>query len=147
MAEDIIINTDGGARGNPGPGACAFVITVDKGVIYKSSKYLGTTTNNQAEYGGVILALLYLAEKPEEFAGKRIIFVLDSELVARQLSGEYKTKNKDLRNRLEQAKVLEKKIKARVQYTVVSRERNKVADELVNQELDKNSGSFTLLNK
>lgn len=136
METKIVINTDGGARGNPGPAACAFVIRTEGKIIYKDSKFLGVSTNNQAEYHGVLTALLYLSENKEKFSGKNIVFILDSELVARQLSGEYKTKNLELKTLLAKAKVLEKNIKARFIYTVTSREKNRTADFLVNQELD-----------
>jgi ribonuclease HI len=136
MSGKLIVNTDGGARGNPGPAACAFVIKKDGQMIFKDSKFLGTTTNNQAEYQGVIMALSYLSENPKNFSDSEIVFILDSELVARQLAGEYKTKNKDLKNLLAVAKTLEKKLKAKISYTVTSREKNKSADFLVNKKLD-----------
>jgi len=136
METKIVINTDGGARGNPGPAACAFVIRTEGKIIYQDSKFLGVATNNQAEYHGVLTALLYLSENKKNFSGKTIVFILDSELVARQLSGEYKTKNPDLKMLLAKAKVLEKNIKAIFFYTVTSREKNRTADFLVNQELD-----------
>ena len=132
----IIVNTDGGARGNPGPAACAFVVSEKGKVIYKSSKFLGVTTNNQAEYQGVLFALEHLSQDQNIFFEKQIIFILDSELVARQLAGEYKTKNPELINLLTKAKLFERKIKAKIFYTVTSREKNKTADFLVNQQLD-----------
>jgi len=136
MEEVRTVNTDGGARGNPGPAACAFVIRKNNKTLYSGSKYLGTTTNNQAEYQGVIQALLYLSENYEKYFVKEIIFILDSELVARQLAGEYKTKNLNLMELLATAKHLERKIKANIIYTVTSRGRNIQADFLVNKELD-----------
>jgi ribonuclease HI len=135
MGEQLTINTDGGARGNPGPAACAFVVSKEGRTLFKDSKFLGSTTNNQAEYLAVIMALQHLA-KTNLYSDKEIIFILDSELVARQLAGEYKTKNLLLKNLLAQAKLLERKINAKIIYTVTSRDKNKIADFLVNQELD-----------
>lgn len=137
MMEEIIVKTDGGARGNPGPAACAFVISSQGHTISKTAKFLGTATNNQAEYQGVLLALSYLAENPQIYTNKKITFVLDSQVVGRQLAGVYKTKDADLKILLGQAKLFERKISADISYTVTSREKNKSADFLVNQELDK----------
>jgi len=137
MDDKVIINTDGGARGNPGPAACSFVIKEEEQILFKNSKFLGIATNNQAEYQGVIMALIYLSENVGKYSGTNIVFVLDSELVARQLAGEYKTKNPELKYLLATAKLLESKIKANIDYTVTSREKNIAADYLVNQELDK----------
>jgi ribonuclease HI len=136
MSEEVIVNTDGGARGNPGPAACAFAVSVNGRTVYKTSKFLGVATNNQAEYRGAILALTYLFENPNTFSNKKIVFVLDSEVVARQLAGLYKTKEEGLKSLLTQAKLLERKIDSNISYTVTSREKNKLADFLVNQELD-----------
>jgi len=140
MQNQVVVNTDGGARGNPGPAACAFVIRKGADVIFKNSRFLGNATNNHAEYQGVIMALLYLSENAKDFSGMEIVFILDSELVARQLAGEYKTKNADLKNLLATAKLLEKKLNANIFYHVTSREKNKTADFLVNKELDNQQG-------
>lgn len=137
MQNQVVVNTDGGARGNPGPAACAFVIKKDGNTLFKDSRFLGNATNNQAEYQGAIMALMYLSDHAKDFSGMEILFILDSELVARQLAGEYKTKNADLKNLLATAKLLEKKINANIFYHVTSREKNKSADFLVNEELDK----------
>lgn len=140
-----MVNTDGGARGNPGPAACSFVAHRSGKVIYKLAKYLGVTTNNQAEYQGVLLALSFLSQNPKAVTENNIIFILDSELVGRQLSGQYKTKDTKLINLLTHVKLLERKISARISYTVTTREKNKEADSLVNQELDRQAAGFTSL--
>jgi ribonuclease HI len=137
MQEQLTVNTDGGARGNPGPAACAFVVSRGGKTFFKGSEFLGSATNNQAEYHGVIMALKYLSDSANIFPVKEIIFVLDSELVARQLSGIYKTKNPDLKKLLETAKLLERKIKAKIIYSETSRDKNKLADFLVNEELNR----------
>ena len=102
----LIVYTDGGSRGNPGPAAAAFIIADSSGrPIKQSGVYLGVTTNNQAEYQAVLLALnwiqsqvqgLTFAEQRLDLKGAKIDFYLDSELVARQLSGQYKIKSKEL---------------------------------------------------
>src|SRR4030042_5315794 len=92
------IYSDGGARGNPGPGACAFVAKKGNEVLAQGAKFLGSVTNNFAEYSGVILALEWLTEQsPFRGEGLSIDFYLDSELVAKQLGGEYRVKNQTLK--------------------------------------------------
>ena len=132
MNEKLIIYTDGGARGNPGPAACAAVIKDSSGrIIVKGSKYLGETTNNQAEYQGVILAL----EKAGELKAQEIIFYLDSELVVNQLSRLYKVKDLGLQSLFVKIWNLSSQFK-NISYHHVPREENKEADLLVNRQLD-----------
>ena len=132
----IKVFCDGGARGNPGPAASAFVVEVDGKAFYKESKFLGKATNNVAEYSAVILALDWLAAN---VAGRDVEIVLDSELVAKQMAGVFKIKNENLRNLFLKAKGLEKKGSVRVSYAVVRREKNKLADFLVNKSLNENT--------
>ncbi|HLD27287.1 MAG TPA: ribonuclease HI family protein [Patescibacteria group bacterium] len=128
------IYTDGGARGNPGPAACGAVIKDEAGrILGKFSKYLGETTNNQAEYQGVILAL---AEAAKLGAGE-IDFYLDSELVVNQLSQNYKVKDLGLQSLFVKVWNASRNFK-KITYRHVPREMNKEADRLVNGELDKN---------
>lgn len=127
---DAIIHTDGGARGNPGPAAIGVVIEFNgKEHLYKEC--IGETTNNQAEYKAVILAL----EKSHELGAQELAVYLDSELVQQQLSGNYKVKNKDLAPLFVKVWNLSQKFK-QVKYIHVRREENKLADRLVNQALD-----------
>ena len=137
MQNNLFVYCDGGARGNPGPAAAAIVIEKDGKVIHKESKYLGRGTNNEAEYSGVILGLEWVSKNIT--GTEKITFILDSQLVANQLSGKFKVKNENLRNRYFTAKTLEKNISAEINYESVSRDRNKIADLLVNKELDENS--------
>jgi len=131
----VTIHTDGGSRGNPGPAACSFVAE-EKGLeINKYSKYLGVTTNNVAEYGGVILALKWLTEK--KYFNRSIIFLLDSELVVKQINGVYKVKDENLRNLFFEILILMKKFGQQIVFKHIPREKNKTADFLVNWELDK----------
>lgn len=128
----FIIYTDGGARGNPGPAAAGVVIYDAGGKIKrKQAKFLGKRTNNEAEYEAVILAL-GLAGK----LGASILeFSLDSELVVRQLTGLYRVRKYELKALLLQLRVLEQNF-SRVSYRHIPREKNKLADELVNECLD-----------
>lgn len=131
----LITYTDGGSRNNPGPAACGIVIQNDKEeVIHAFSKYLGTATNNQAEYGALILAL----EKAKELLpqGGEVMCHLDSELVVKQLKREYKVKDEKMRELF--ARVCKLCLDFdKVEFIHVRREKNKLADKLVNEELDK----------
>lgn len=132
----ITINCDGGARGNPGPAACACVFTKEGKVMLKKSKFLGETTNNVAEYNAVLLAL---QETLASDFKEELVFVLDSQLVVNQLVQKFKIKNENLKKIFLQIKMLEKELNLKVLYTYVPREKNKVADYLVNKTLDENS--------
>lgn len=137
--ESTIIHTDGGSRGNPGPAACSFVAEENGLEIFKSSKYLGSTTNNVAEYRGVILALEWLISKSSStVGGSSATFFLDSELVVKQINGLYKVKDENLRNLFFEVLTLIKKFKGSINFKHIPREKNKIADLLVNQELDRN---------
>ena len=131
----VTIHTDGGSRGNPGPAACSFVAEENGSEINKYSKYLGVTTNNVAEYSGVILALKWLTEK--KYFNRSIIFLLDSELVVKQINGVYKVKDENLRNLFFEILTLMKKFGQQIVFKHIPREKNKIADFLVNWELDK----------
>ena len=137
--DEIIIHTDGGARGNPGPAACAFVAELSGKTIGKKSLFLGVSTNNCAEYQGVLLALNWLNENRKNFSAGVVTFYLDSELVARQLSGKYKVKDKKLMELFIRAINLSTKIGLKINYRNIPRAENKNADLLVNEELDKES--------
>jgi len=137
--EKIIVYCDGGSRGNPGKSASAFVVKINGEVVRSGSVFLGIATNNVAEYSAVILALDWLVEN----SGGRcqmsdVRFILDSQLVVRQLKGLYKVKNKKLKDLYLKIKYLESKIENKITYVSVSREKNILADSLVNEELDKN---------
>ena len=132
----LLINCDGGARGNPGPAACAFVVTDHSGqIVYQQGKYLGQATNNQAEYAAVWLAVNWLANN---YLDAETEFFLDSLLVVNQLQGNYKIKNVALKLKLSEIQnfISMKNLKI-AGYSYVSREKNFLADNLVNQTLDK----------
>lgn len=127
-----IIYADGGSRGNPGPSASGFVIMNDREhVIHEGGMYLGITTNNQAEYHGVRLAL----EKALEMGVRTVDFRLDSLLVVNQMNGIYKIKNRDLWPIHERIRELIKDFD-KVTFTHVRREFNQLADGMVNKILD-----------
>lgn len=140
MNEAVNIFCDGGSRGNPGKSACAFVVEEKGKGIYSQAKYLGIQTNNFAEYGGVLLALSWIKEN-QNLLSKKIIFHLDSELVAKQINGEYKIKNKKLKEvYLEIKTILESLspilVDPKISFKNISREKNSKADFLVNKKLD-----------
>lgn len=129
----IIIYTDGGARGNPGPAACGYVID---GVAY--GEYLGRATNNEAEYRGVIEALekVFAQLGKEKSAGAELQVRMDSELIERQLRGVYKVKQPHLKVLFADAHNEIKNFK-KVSFIHIPREKNKEADRMVNEILDK----------
>lgn len=128
----MIINTDGGARGNPGPGACGAVLKDHTGnIIKKVGKYLGVCTNNEAEYQGLLLGLKYAVELGADCAE----VLMDSELIVNQMKGAYRVKTPHLIPLHQQAKELENQLE-RVTYFAVRREQNKLADAIVNKVLD-----------
>lgn len=133
------IYSDGGARGNPGPAAAAFVAILEGKVIYKKSKYLGIKTNNFAEYSGVFMAFNWLTKENELKGDRAVVFYLDSELVAKQLLGKYKVKNKTLKPFVSKIKKMENTLDLNISYEVVPRDKNKLADFLVNEVLNEKS--------
>ena len=133
------VYADGGARGNPGPAACAFVVVEDGKIIHKDSKFLGTATNNVAEYSAVLLAHEWINKNNKNLSYENIVFFLDSELVTRQLRGVYKIKNDSLKKLATKIKKLEMTLEKNVSYSSVPRSKNILADKLVNEQLDENT--------
>ncbi len=128
----LFINTDGGSRGNPGPGASGVVIKDELGkIIFADGDFLGQVTNNQAEYLAVLLAM----EKSLTLGGTELSFCLDSELVVKQLNGEYRVKDQVLGQIFLKIYNLKNKFK-KVSFRHVRREQNKEADAIVNKILD-----------
>ena len=144
MNSNYTIYCDGGARGNPGPAAYGFVIYDSKGSkVYEEGKAIGETTNNIAEYSGVIAALRYLHKHSIITNQQSIInFFMDSKLVVEQLSERWKIKNENLRSLYFTIKELEQKVGANFSYSSVPREQNRQADRLVNLALDNQSSKF-----
>lgn len=130
--QNLIIYTDGVSRGNPGDAGIGVVFKDSKGaVIDEIGKYIGTTTNNVAEYTALINALEYAVKQK---AASADIF-LDSELVVRQMNGIYRVKDENLALLFNKAQMLIKKIK-KVTLTHIPREKNKEADNLANKAVD-----------
>jgi ribonuclease HI len=125
-----MIYTDGGSRKNPGEAGCGIVIYDDDKKICEISKYLGIKTNNEAEYSGVVLAL----EKMHSKNLKEAILYSDSQLLVKQLNGEYKVKAEKIIPLNRKVKMLLQDLK--VTFEWVRREQNKEADELANIAMD-----------
>ena len=126
------LSTDGGARGNPGPAAFAYVLEAEDGTVLAAhGEAIGVATNNVAEYRGLVEGL----RKALELHVDEVDVVSDSELLVRQMRGEYKVKNAALRDLSLEAGRLARRLK-RVTYRAVRREHNELADRLVNEALD-----------
>ncbi len=130
----ICTNSDGGARGNPGPAAIGIIIRKDGKILKKYSEKIGRATNNIAEYKALIKAL----ELASKFTKKEITCYLDSELVIKQLLGEYKVKNEQLRKLFCKVQKLQENFE-KIKYIHVSRwnKYQKIVDKILNKELDK----------
>lgn len=141
----LLIYTDGGARGNPGPGAVGIVIYFAEEnqpakKIKEISEYLGQCTNNEAEYQAVVKALQFLFENKEKYTAiKQVNFYLDSNLVVNQLNGRFKIKKQQFVNIIFTIRGLEQKLNKNIYYQYIKREQNREADYLLNQILDKKS--------
>lgn len=136
----IQVYCDGGARGNPGPAASAYLVIKNGEVLMKKGEFLGKATNNVAEYTAVVNALSYLSKNLSSVSNEsEIRFYLDSELVVRQLTGIYKVKDVNLSKLFLEVKNLEKKLNKKIIYKHVRRSENSEADFLVNTTLDENS--------
>jgi len=126
------LSTDGGARGNPGPAAFGYVLETEDGTVLDArGEAIGVATNNVAEYRALIAGL----EAALERGVTELDVVSDSELVVKQMRGEYKVKNAALRELSSEAARLARRLD-KVDYTAVRREHNELADRLVNEALD-----------
>ena len=127
------LSTDGGARGNPGPAAYGYVLETEDGTILDArGAKIGHATNNVAEYRALIAGL----EAALSHGVTDLDVVSDSELLVKQMRGEYKVKNAALRELVDEASRVARRIGA-VRYTAVRREQNEEADRLVNEALDR----------
>ncbi|GAB4144900.1 MAG: hypothetical protein OHK0017_03900 [Patescibacteria group bacterium] len=151
--ENLILTADGGSRGNPGPAAYGFVVWAlpknlnplqigltelqqsfqTENLIYEHGQYIGSTTNNQAEWQGLVNGLDYITQNYHNV--KHLFICLDSLLVINQLKGVYKVKNLELKPWHELAIQSVKKL-PKVSFQHIYREHNKQADRMVNQALD-----------
>ena len=139
----IIIHTDGGSRGNPGPAAIGVVMESDSFGKKEFGEYIGETTNNEAEYRAVIFALkkiksLVGSDKCKDNSAE---FLLDSELIVKQLNKEYKLKDKNIQNFFIEIWNLTFDF-GEVSFRHIPREKNREADKVVNQVLDREGGKL-----
>lgn len=132
MTEHLTIHTDGAARGNPGPAAFAYILERPGHPPVENAGCLGELTNNQAEYTALVRALEHAARLAPE---ARLVVRSDSELMVKQMRGEYRVKNEDLRGLYEQARQLVRRFPV-VSFEHIRREQNRRADELGNRALD-----------
>jgi len=124
--------TDGGARGNPGPAAAAYVLEAEDGTVLAAhGEAIGVATNNVAEYRALVAGLA----RAGELGVDELEVVSDSELLVKQMRGEYKVKNAALQELSRRAGQLARELGS-VRYTAVRREHNELADRLVNEALD-----------
>lgn len=133
MSDVWFINTDGGSRGNPGPGGAGVVITAPDGsVAAQGAAYLGPVTNNVAEYE----ALLWGLRAALALGARRAVLRADSELIIRQLRGEYRVKNEGLKPLFLEAQVLRRRFES-IEFAHVRRSENAAADALANTAMDR----------
>jgi probable phosphoglycerate mutase len=126
------LSTDGGARGNPGPAAYAYVLETEDGTVLAAhGEAIGVATNNVAEYRALVEGL----RKAVEVGADELEVISDSELLVHQMRGEYKVKNEALKLLWVDAQELADKLR-KVTFTAVRREHNELADRLVNEALD-----------
>jgi ribonuclease HI len=127
------LSTDGGARGNPGPAAYGYVLEAEDGTVLDArGEAIGVATNNVAEYRALVEGL----RRAVEAGVDELTVVSDSELIVKQMRGEYRVKNAALRELSQEATDLARRV-GRVTYTAVRREHNELADRLVNEALDR----------
>jgi ribonuclease HI len=138
--QPTIIHTDGASRGNPGTAAFAFTLARPNQPIYEEAGCLGTSTNNQAEYTAIVRALEHACQLG---VTEPIILRSDSELIVKQMRGEYRVKNQELRSLYEQACRAAQALPGGVTFEHVRREQNRRADQLCNQALDGQANTCT----
>lgn len=124
--------SDGGSRGNPGPAGAGFVLYDEKNnELFVGKKFLGIATNNVAEYMALILGL----KEAHKLGGKTLKCFLDSELIVKQLNGEYRVKHPDMKPLFAQVQSLLPSFDS-ISFVHVRREKNKRADQLANEAMD-----------
>lgn len=133
---NVLVFTDGGARGNPGPAALGVFIEKDGKTLAKIGRYLGETTNNVAEYSAIIEALKWLVGNKKALETEKIEFYTDSLLAYSQIGGIFKVKNTNIREFILKIRTLEQELQIPILYHHIRREKNKIADFLVNHALD-----------
>ncbi|MBX4206108.1 ribonuclease HI family protein [Candidatus Microgenomates bacterium] len=140
MEEKILkVFTDGGSRGNPGPAACGIHILLDDKELFRGGKYLGVKTNNIAEYSGLIIAINWVITNFQKYKFSKVLFTMDSELIIKQIKGEYKVKDIKMKELYAVAKEKLQDLDTEYQFKHTLRSGNKIADKIVNDILDETS--------
>lgn len=128
----LVLRTDGASRGNPGPAAAGVVVETEAGQdVARGRRFLGRMTNNQAEYRALILGLTAIAR----YQPSSVTVCMDSELVVRQINGDYRVKDETLRPLFETVLALARAL-PEVRFVHVPRAQNRLADQLANEALD-----------
>jgi len=145
LIKKLTINCDGGARGNPGPAGIGVYAVSDDKHLFSLSEYIGETTNNVAEYTAVIRCLEYLVAN--KIKSETLEFILDSELIVKQIKGEYKVKQPHLQKlHLSVRQLLQhltfNQLASTINFTHVKRDFNQESDLLANQALDNHLSSL-----
>jgi len=133
---EIKVFSDGGSRGNPGVSGFGVQISSNEKVLIEYGDYIGIKTNNEAEYAGLISALSWIFENQALYSFSKATFIMDSQLLVRQMQGKYKVKAPHLKSLKLQADNLVSHINCPIVFTEVLREHNKRADELANLAMD-----------
>ena len=136
MKHTVALYTDGGARGNPGPAGAGAVVYENGKETATVSRFLGVQTNNWAEYEALILALDTARKKIKNISSYTVMVHMDSELIVKQMKGEYKVRDSALKKQHARVQEILKKYFSGVSFTHVRREMNTRADELANQAMD-----------
>ena len=136
----VSVFTDGGSRGNPGPSGFGVVIyTENKKILAQISRFIGTATNNEAEYSALVKALSWLRDNITINSITHVTFHSDSQLLVRQMQGKYKVKAPNIRPLFAKATKLLTDLNIDYQFKDIPREDNSLADELANQAMDRKS--------
>lgn len=138
---NLKVFTDGGSRGNPGEAACGVVILGNEKEIVSFGEAIGIATNNEAEYRGILFAVLWIEKNIKEKIN-RVDFFMDSLLMCQQLKGAFKINKPNLKELNEKIKIEITRLKTTVSFSHIPREENKKADGMVNRALDAKIKSF-----
>lgn len=138
MSTNLTIYTDGGSRGNPGESACAFIVFNNQEIIHQQGLYLGKKTNNEAEYLGVLSSLKWLKTNQEKINFNQVTWLCDSLLIVEQISGRWQIKNPNMRILRAECfqLIIELFPTLNYEFKHIEREKNTLADALVNEILD-----------
>ncbi len=134
--QTIYLYTDGGSRGNPGPAGAGAVVYEGDREVASASKFLGIQTNNVAEYEALLLALTIAHQKIKNSESRRVVVRMDSELIVKQMNGEYRVKNPALKKKYDDVRAMILRYFPNLTFEHVRREYNARADELANHAMD-----------